>query len=84
MDIEILLFCEVIDLILSLNDHCQRRSLDPANRQSLAVGAGEQPCRIDSDQPVSLAAAESCNIKRVICTIVFQIGKAVLYGTVLH
>ena len=54
MDIEVFLLVESGDLAFTLYQHCQRRCLNTTYHELFLIERSEQPCAVDTDNPVSL------------------------------
>ena len=78
---------ELVYLLLSVNDKCQRGSLHSADAQHLSVLSILE--RIESggvhtQQPVAHGSRESGQVERVVIFLLAQLGKAFAYGLVGH
>ena len=76
MDIEVFLLMEGGDFTFPFHQHCQRWRLDAPDHQLLMIECREQPCAVDTDNPICLGTGKRGFIEPVIIAAVSQMGKA--------
>ena len=77
------LWLEVRNFVVTVDNQCQSGCLHPANGQHLSVlpvFQGVESCGIHAQQPISDGPRETCLIKRLIVTLIFQCLEALTNG----